>query len=45
MDALDFLRPCAEDGLPGGLSVPAAVSLLAGGADDVHDFPASVASS
>lgn len=25
VDALDFLRPCAEDGLPGGLAVPAAV--------------------
>lgn len=44
VEALDFRRPCAEDGRPGGLAVPAAVC-PAGGEEGDHGFPARSASS
>lgn len=42
-DARDFRRPCADEGRPGGLTVPATAA--AGGEDGDHGFPDSSASS
>lgn len=44
VDARDFRSPCAEDGRPGGLAVPAA-AWPAGGDEGDQGFPARSASS